>query len=193
MRPICAAFAMLTLGLVSTVPAHAQEAAEPKVNMVDVFGKDKCPESSDDTIVICKRYDEGERFRIPESLRTSASPQNEAWNQKVRAYEMVGRSGTMSCSPVGAGGFTGCTGQLINQAYAEKKTAPGVRASQLIAEERAKRLSTIDQDAAETQSAVEMQEEQILARRRLEQQASGEPAPSSEAEPRPEAEKPQPK
>ncbi|MBA4162701.1 MAG: hypothetical protein C0515_11615, partial [Novosphingobium sp.] len=110
------------------------------------------------------------------------SPQNEAWNQKVRAYETLTKTGTQSCSPVGAGGWTGCSSKLINEAYAQKKTDPGIRAAQLIAEERARRLANIDSDAAETQAAVERQEEQIIARRKLEQQASGE-APEPETPP----------
>lgn len=184
MRPIHAALAALAIGLAAATPAAAQEAAEPKVNMVIVFGNDKCPESDADTITVCARKDEGERYRIPVALRESVSPQNEAWNQKVRAYETITKTGAQSCSPVGAGGWTGCSSKLINEAYAEKKTDPGIRAAQLIAEERAKRLANVDADAAETQAEVEQQEEQILARRKLEQQASGE-APEPETPPPP--------
>jgi hypothetical protein len=180
MRSIHAALSMLALGLAAATPAAAQEASEPKVNLVIVYGNDKCPESDADTITVCARKDEGERYRIPEPLRENPSPQNEAWNQKVRAYETVTKTGAQSCSPVGAGGWTGCSSKLINEAYAEKKTDPGIRAAQLIAEERARRLANVDADAAETQAAVEQQEEQIIARRRLEQQASGQaPEPDS--------------
>lgn len=184
MRSIPAAIAVLAFGLASGTPALAQEAAEPKVNMVIVFGKDKCPESDADTITVCARKDEDERFRIPVALRENPSPLNEAWNQKVRAYETVTRSGAQSCSPVGAGGWTGCSSKLINEAYAEKQSDPSIRAAQLIADERAKRLATIDSDAAETQADVEQQEEQILARRKLEQQASGQ-VPEPETPPAP--------
>ncbi len=178
MRPFIAALPMLA-GLAFATPAFAQDSApEPKMNMVIIYGDDQCPESSDDTITVCARKAESERFRIPEPLRESVSPQNEAWNNKVIAYETVGRSGTASCSPVGAGGFTGCTVMLLKQAAGDKATDPNVKFGQLIAEERAKRLSTIDDDAAETQAAVEQQEEQLEARRKLEEQASGQ-APSS--------------
>jgi hypothetical protein len=174
MRPIHAALSMLALGFAAATPAAAQQASEPKVNLVIVYGDDKCPESDADTITVCARKDEGERYRIPEPLRENLSPQNEAWNQKVRAYETLTKTGAQSCSPVGAGGWTGCSSKLINEAYAEKKTDPGIRAAQLIADERAKRLGNVDADAAETQAAVEQQEEQMIARRKLEQQASGE-------------------
>ena len=75
----------------------------------------------------------------------------------------------MSCSPVGAGGWTGCEGKLINDAYAEKKIDPGIKFGQMIADERAKRLATIDQDSAETQARVEAVEAQMEARRKAEE------------------------
>ena len=143
---------------------QAQDKPEPKVNQLIVYGDDPCPQSEDDTITVCARKAEGERYRIPEALRESTSPQNDAWTNRVMAYETVTRSGTMSCSPTGAGGWTGCTGQLINQAYAEKKADPNIRFSELIAAERAKRLETIDVDATETQKRVEELEKQIEAR-----------------------------
>ena len=175
MRPLIAAVP-LALGLALATPAAAQPAsAEPKVNLVIVYGNDKCPESTADEIVVCPRLDEGERYRIPPTLRTSEAPSNEAWAQRVRSIETVGRSGTMSCSPTGAGGWTGCTGQLLAQAAGEKATDPGQRAGQLIAEERAKRLSTIDDEAAETQSRVEEVEKQMEAKRKAEQEGSAPP------------------
>lgn len=172
MRPLIAALPA-ALGLVLAAPALAQDAApEPKMNMVIIYGDDKCPESGDDTITVCARKAEGERFRIPEPLRTSSSPSNEAWNNKVIAYETVGRAGTMSCSPVGAGGWTGCTGQMLKQAAGEKATDPNIKFGQLIAEERAKRLSTIDADAADTQSRVEEVEKQMEDRRKADENAA---------------------
>ena len=45
--------------------------------------------------------------------------------------------------------------------------------SQLIAAERAKRLSTIDTDAAETQARVEAAEKEYLDRERAQQEAAG--------------------
>lgn len=158
--------------LFATAPALAQDTPEPKVNQLIIYGNDECPVSSDDTITVCARKAEAERFRIPQILRKSSSPQNEAWNNKVLAYERVNRTGTMSCSPVGAGGWTGCSGQLINAAYAEKQSDESIRFGQLIAEERAKRLSTIDKDAAKTQSEVEKLEDQMEARRKAEEAAA---------------------
>ena len=169
MRSSIVVFASLASALLCAAPAAAQSAPEPKVNQLIVYGEDACPKSTDDTITVCARKNESERFRIPELLREHASPQNEAWSNKVLAYETVGRTGTMSCSPVGAGGWTGCSGQLIKQAYAEKGINPGIKFSQMIAAERAKRLETIDQDAAETQARVEAIELQMEARRKAEE------------------------
>ncbi len=185
MRPLIAVFP-LVLGLVFAAPALAQEAApEPKMNMVIIYGQDSCPESSDDTITVCARKEERERFRIPESLRTSSSPDNEAWNNRVIAYETVGAAGTASCSPTGAGGFTGCTGKLLAQARGEKQTDPNIKFGQLIAEERAKRLSTIDADAAEDQSRVEEVEKQMEDRRKAEEEAAAKTQPEPPALPEP--------
>lgn len=167
------------LGLAMAAPAAAQDAApEPKMNMVIIYGDDKCPESSDDTITVCARKAESERYRIPQTLRESMSPSNEAWNNKVLAYETVGRTGTQSCSPVGAGGWTGCTGQMLKQAAGDKATDPNVKFGQLIAEERAKRLSTIDTEAAETQSRVEEVEKQMEEKRKAEEAAAAASAPA---------------
>jgi len=166
-----AALGMLSAAAALSGPAAAQEAAEPKVNQLIIFGDDKCPEAAGDEIVICARKAESERFRIPAILRESSSPQNEAWNNKVLAYETVGRSGTLSCSPVGPGGWTGCANKLINDAYAEKRTSDDVKMGELIAAERAKRLSTIDAEAAETQKRVEQAEKDYEARQKALEEA----------------------
>ncbi|RZJ97303.1 MAG: hypothetical protein EOO76_19415, partial [Novosphingobium sp.] len=127
-----------------------------------------CPQGKDDEITVCARKEESERYRIPEALRGSDSPRNDAWNNKVLAYETVGRTGTQSCSPVGAGGALGCTQQLINRAYAEKGQDPSIRFGELIQAEREKRLSTLDAEAADTQVRVEEAERQYDERKRRE-------------------------
>jgi hypothetical protein len=173
------------LGLLA-LPAAAQDAATDagdKVNMVIVYGNDECPQPKGAEITVCARKGESERYRIPEALRGSESLQNDAWNNKVLAYEMVGRSGTLSCSPVGGGGYTGCAQQLIDKAYAEKGQDPGIRFSELIAAERQRRLSTIDAEAAATQARVEQAERDYDARRQAEQQgtAPAQPTPGQQA------------
>jgi len=130
-------------------PAMAQDQPGDRVNQLVVYGDDPCPQSSEEEIVVCARKDEGERYRIPETLRSGSlgDAKNQAWSERVKSYEYVGASGTSSCSPTGAGGFTGCTQQLLRQAYAEKGIDDTVNWGQLIEEERQKRLSRIDAES----------------------------------------------
>jgi len=160
-------FAIIAAGLsVSAVagPAAAQE-SEESINQLIIYGDDPCPVSTSDQITVCARKDEGERYRIPEILRQSESPENDAWNNRVLAYEAVLDSGTLSCSPAGGGGWTGCTRKMIDQAYAEKGSDASLRFGELIAEERAKRLALIDADAEVQQQEVEAAEREYFERK----------------------------
>jgi len=130
-----------------------------------IYGTDVCPASSGNEITVCARKDEGERYRIPEDLRDNPNQtSNQAWTDRVKAYETVGATGTNSCSPVGLTGATGCLGKLINNAYAEKKSSSSVRFGKLIETERAKRLESVDTDAAAEQARVEAIEKQYDAK-----------------------------
>ena len=150
--------ASLVAGLALANPAAAQEDNE-RVNQVIVYGNDACPRSTTpDEITVCARKAEGERYRIPEPLRGIDKPESRAWTDRVLAYETVGNTGTLSCTPVGPGGYTGCAQNFIHNAYAEKKNGTDVKFGELIAAERARRLSTIDRDAAAEQSRVEQAE-----------------------------------
>jgi hypothetical protein len=151
--------------------ANAQDAAGPadpgneKINQLIVYGDDPCPQAtSANEITVCARKEESERYRIPEPLRGIDQPENRAWTDRVLAYETVGKTGTLSCTPVGPGGYTGCAQKLINNAYAERKTGPDVTFSNLIAQERAKRLSTTDEEAKATQARVEAEEKAYEAK-----------------------------
>ncbi|CAM3967702.1 Secreted protein [Novosphingobium lubricantis] len=184
--------AATTLG---AAPAWAQESGpvDPggeRVNQLIVYGNDPCPRSEGATITVCARKDEEERFRIPKPLRDNPSaPGNQPWSERVRAYETVGAFGTSSCSPVGAGGATGCLTRLIDKAYAEKRNGPDVEFGRLIEEERERRLKTIDADAAAEQARVEQIEREYEAR--LKRERDGVPAPAGDA-PAPATEPPAP-
>ena len=164
--------------LVAPAPAAAQDQPGDRIQVLEVYGDDPCPVSTENEIVVCERRDENERYRIPEALRGSNSPANEAWAQKVRSFETVGDFGPLSCTPIGAGGELGCTAQMIAAAYAERRGGPGVRAAELVAAAREERLSTIDAEAAATQARVEELERQYMER--LERERGGE-APESAA------------
>ena len=172
----------IAMGL-GSAPAAAQDNGGDRVNQVIIFGEDECPQSTGDTITVCARLDESERYRIPPNLRTSNSPENESWTNRALALEAVGDFGPLSCTPVGAGGDLGCTIQMIEAAYEERASSSDVRFAELIAEERAERLSTIDVDAAATQGRVEELEEIELRRRREAQEA---PLPGEESDVLPE-------
>ena len=167
---VFAATPALLAGFAAT-PVAAQDAAGDKVNMVIIYGDDECPVSTDDVINVCARKAEGERYRIPENLRASDDPANTAWAKRAESFEMVGAFGAFSCSPTGAGGFTGCTQAMIDAAYGEKDEASGIRFAQLIAAARAERLSTIDEEAAETQARVEALEKAYMDK--LERERAG--------------------
>ena len=167
------AFAFLPLAAMAiAVPAAAQDAPASggeKVNTVIVYGDDPCPQSQGDEITVCARKAEAERYRIPAPLREVPSARSEAWNERVLAYETVGRTGINSCSPVGPGGSLGCTQKLIDAAYAEKRGSGDVQFSRMIEEERAKRAAIVDEEAAATQARVEQAEREYEARQRAQQ------------------------
>lgn len=146
--------------LMLSMPAVAQDApasqpADEKINQLIIYGDDECPQSIGDEIVVCARMDEADRYRIPSNLRSDPNdPRNQATSERIKSYEYVGASGTMSCSPSGAGGFTGCGLKEIDRAYAEKAQDPGLVFGRLIAAERAKRLAGIDAEAAEVDARV---------------------------------------
>ncbi len=163
-------------------PALAAEGGD-KVNQLIVYGNDPCPPSTDDQITVCARKGEGERFRIPEPLRDNPNAvANQAWTERVKAYETVGATGTNSCSPVGGTGATGCLSRLISAAYAERKQSSDVHFGKLIEAEREKRLQSVDTDAAAEQARVESLEKAYdakLARERAEGDAQGGAAPTT--------------
>jgi hypothetical protein len=158
--------AALLLG--STAPALAQTQEAPpaattgteRVNLVIVYGDDPCPPSANaDDIVVCARKGEEERYRIPEPLRGDPNvPANQAWGERVRSLEYVGRTGTESCTPVGGGGATGCFTQLARLAKAERQQADNASWKDLVEAERTRRLSTIDKDSDAIEARVKAEE-----------------------------------
>lgn len=159
---------------------------DPKINTVIIFGDDQCPESTDEQINVCAILVEADRYRIPAPLRSDPNnPKNDAWLNRVLAYQYVGREGTMSCSPSGAGGFTGCGLKSIDAAYAEKKKDPGLAFGRMIAEERQKRLAGIDAEAAAVEARV-VQFEKERAEREARESNTPLPPDEEEALPSPE-------
>ncbi len=100
------------------------------------------------------RYSEDERFRVPPNLRHNPNdPASQAWANRAIELSYVGRTGTESCSTVGAGGFTGCFNQIVRQARAERASNDDVNWARLIEEARQRRLAEIDAAAAAEEEA----------------------------------------
>jgi hypothetical protein len=123
-------FATASMGLSALEPAPARAQAQDR--FVIIYGKDRCPSSNGQDIVICVHKPETERYRIPQELRdTDISPRNASWAQRAQSVEYVGSGGTtQSCSPDGANGWQGCMQKMIDEAKAEqnaqKKANAGV-------------------------------------------------------------------
>ncbi|MES2158453.1 MAG: hypothetical protein V4512_11665 [Pseudomonadota bacterium] len=152
-------FAMPAMAQPSTAPTAATVPTTEKVNLVIVYGEDACPQSQGDDIVVCARKGEEERYRIPEPLRGNPNePSKQAWGERVRSMEYIGRSGTESCSPVGSGGATGCFAQLSRLAKAERQALDNASWKDLVEAERGRRLSTIDADSDAIEARVKAEE-----------------------------------
>lgn len=173
--------ALIALSALAATPAAAQSAPAEKVNQVIIYGDDKCQPSTPDEIVVCNRLPEAERFRVPEIFREDPlDPRNRAWADRVISVERAGRFGTDSCSPIGLGGFTGCTTQVIQNAALERQAATKTDWTALIAEARAKRIAGIDEAAERVEAAVR-EEERKLAETQARMQAEAAAAEEREA------------
>ena len=107
--------------LFAATPAAAQNA--PQNGVLLIYGNDKCPtDSNGDQIVVCKRLDESERFRIPKTLRESTPPPTaDSFAVRMNPVVTANPTGIGSCSTVGPGGSTGCFVQEAKAAKAEYK------------------------------------------------------------------------
>lgn len=151
-----AGFANPALAQDDQLPAQA---GTEKVNLVIVYGDDACPTSQGEEIVVCGRKGESERYRIPEPLRGDPNQASkQAWGERYKSIEYVGRDGTESCSPTGGGGATGCFAKIAKMAKAERQQADNASWGDLVAAERAKRLSTIDADSEAIEKRVKAKE-----------------------------------
>lgn len=123
-------------GAAHAAPSYAlsDDEAAGRVRIdITVYGDDPCPTGDDDTIIVCARKPEAERYRIPREVRKkeaedNSAPAEQGWGSRAMATDQAGR--TMmpnSCSPVGTNGFTGCTRAMLEQWYAERRAAGKLR------------------------------------------------------------------
>lgn len=113
--------ALTILAMAPLAPFAAPLQAQRSERVLTVFGKDPCPTSNGEEIVVCRRMPEAERYRIPEELRRTTDRGNETWGDRASSIEYVGRTGTASCSPSGAGGASGCMREMARKACEEDK------------------------------------------------------------------------
>ena len=104
---------------------------------VTVFGNERCPTSSNpDEIVVCRRGNADQQFRIPRELRTSANPTgNRTWGQRARGVREAGQGGPMSCSPVGPGGQSGCWARMMEDWAGERTNNNGDNVTSSVADD----------------------------------------------------------
>ena len=99
------------MGVSFAAVPHAASAQAGQSNIV-IYGNDPCPRE-----YICIRKSESERYRLPPSQNPQGTrQQRQSWAKKSQQLMSVGNTGTMQCSPVGPGGYTGCLTREINQA-----------------------------------------------------------------------------
>jgi hypothetical protein len=113
------------LALIVALGAFAAQPAtdDRPIRRVIVYGRDACPRSTAEEPVVCARRPESERYRIPPTLRERPEDAERSWAERAESLEMVGRTGTQSCSTVGPGGFTGCWDEMVRQARREREQA----------------------------------------------------------------------
>jgi hypothetical protein len=187
MKHLLAPAALATLAALAAASPAAAQSANEKINMVIAYSEDECPVAQPGELVVCEILVEEERYRIPRNLRYSDDPANQSLARQVEQIKYVSDFGAMSCSPAGAGGFTGCTQKFVEAWAADRDEAEGVRFGQLIEKARQERLSTIDSTAAAEQERVEMIEREYMQRLERERAAElpGEgalPAPAQKNE-----------
>jgi hypothetical protein len=113
--------ALAILAMAAPAPFAAPALAQRQERVLTIFGKDPCPTSNGEEIVVCRRLPEGERYRIPQDLRRTEGNGRETWGDRAASLEYVGKSGVNSCSASGAGGASGCFRELARKACDEDK------------------------------------------------------------------------
>ena len=109
---------LLLLAVLIAAPASAREGGPVRQINLTVYGEERCPRARDaEEIVVCARRPEEERYRVPPALRERRDrPAEISWASQNAALEEDARTQRPdSCSVVGSGGQSGCTGSLIRQ------------------------------------------------------------------------------
>lgn len=125
LRPILLA-ALMALPATAVAQDQQAETGQPpqRVRSVTIAKGQPCPKSTSTEVVVCSTIEEP--YRIPKQFR-DAGPipsANQSWVNRTAADEQTSRvAGGLpdTCSPVGAGGQSGCALQQNKQWAAEKR------------------------------------------------------------------------
>ena len=102
--------------------AAAADGAPKRIRSVALAVGQQCPKPTADEIIVCSTIEDP--YRIPRNLRGSEpTAANRAWTTRNEIADDAQRRAAglpNTCSPVGAGGQTGCTQQLLEQWSAEQ-------------------------------------------------------------------------
>jgi len=106
--------------------AFAQDAAQDgppeRVRSVVLYGDQQCPKPTEEgEVVVCAQGDDSP-YRIPSELRQSVErPDAVSWAVRVDdVMNFANQTIPNSCSPIGSGGQSGCTMQMLRNWTAEK-------------------------------------------------------------------------
>ena len=118
----CLLFASPALYAQDEVPPSPSEMPE-RISFLVAFGEEKCREPVGDEIVVCATVPENERYRIPVALRKKETVVTDrSWSSAVETLDSFARDlRPNSCSVNGSGGFTGCTQNLLQTWFAERR------------------------------------------------------------------------
>jgi hypothetical protein len=119
------ALAQTSAAPAATTSQQAESGQPPKrIRDITLAAGQPCPVAAADEVVVCRTLEDP--YRIPKGLRDEhpIAPQNQSWVNRTATMDEVGRkAGGLpdTCSPVGSGGATGCTSQMLRQWTAEQK------------------------------------------------------------------------
>ena len=129
---LAALMSLPAVAIAQTAPAASQsteakqaESGKPpaRIRNVQLTANEPCPTAVGDEVVVCTTITEP--YRIPKPLRNppKTDAASQSWVNRTATLDDVGRrAGGLpdTCSPVGSGGQTGCTAQMLQQYAAEK-------------------------------------------------------------------------
>ena len=127
---LAALMSLPAVAIAQTAPASTSEVKQAesgkppaRIRNVQLTASEKCPEAVGDEVVVCSVI--VDPYRIPKALRNPPKKDaaSQSWVNRAATMDEVGRrAGGLpdTCSPVGSGGQTGCTAQMLQQSAAEK-------------------------------------------------------------------------